>query len=132
MFGLEKVATKLIIGGVISLVIASTIFFMKMKIDTLEAEKKALESENTILVAINKSNLKTINALEKNEQVKDKLVSDLKIQIGRDKVNINVLREQLDKIKTEDNGPVSKVLRDTVIGIQTLRDTRTDKDNKEK
>lgn len=127
MFGLEKVATKLIIGGVISLAIAATIFFMKMKIDTLEAEKKTLELENTVLVAVNKSNLKAISALEKNEVFKDKLVGDLKIQIGRDKGNINTLREMIDKLKAEDNGPTAKVLKDTVTGVQVMRDTRIPK-----
>lgn len=124
MFGLEKIATKLIIGGVLSLVIALGGWYMWTTIQRLEAEKKLLEVENTLLQKVNESNVKTIAAIEKNEEIKNKLITDLKIQIGRDKSSINTLRTEIDKIKAEDNGPVSKVLKDTVIGVQIMRDTR--------
>jgi len=124
MFGLEKAATKLAIYGIISLVILGGGWYMWNTIQRLEAEKKVLVIENTLLQKVNESNVKTISAMEKNEDIKNKLVNDLKIQIGRDKASINDLRSSIDSMKAEDNGPVSKVLKNTVTGVQVMRDTR--------
>lgn len=124
MFGLEKIATKLIITGVISLAVLAGGWYMWNTIKRLEAEKKVLVIENTLLQKVNEANVKAITAMEKNEDIKNSLVNDLKIQIGRDKTALNNLRSEIDKIKAEDNGPVAKVLKDTVTGIQVIRETR--------
>jgi predicted negative regulator of RcsB-dependent stress response len=124
MFGLEKVATKLVIGGILSASVIIGGWYMWNTIQRLEAEKEALKIENTLLQKVNEANIKTIKALEKNDEIKNKLVTDLKIQIGRDKSSINELRSQIERMKSEDDGPISKVLKDTINGIQTMRDKR--------
>ena len=124
MFDLEKIATKLIITGVISLAVLAGGWYMWNTIQRLEAEKKVLVIENELLQKVNEANVKAISAMEKNEDIKNKLVTDLKIQIGRDKASINALRSSIDSMKAEDNGAVAKVLKNTVTGVQVMRDTR--------
>lgn len=124
MFGLEKVATKLIITGVISLSILAGGWYMWNTIQRLEAEKKSLLVENDSLRYVNQINLKTITALEKNQELASTLIKKLNVENAKDKGQLDSLRAQIDNIKAEDNGPVAKVLKDTITGIQSVRKTR--------
>lgn len=86
-----------------------------------QAAKNKAQNDFKEIKKANEENVKTIEKLNEEKIKNEKSVNDLKIQIGRDRKNINELMEKIDSYSKEDDGPISKILGDTIKEIQKLR-----------
>lgn len=114
------------------LVIVGGILFVKHKINSLEKEKVELIEKNTMLandlrraIDVNIENQQTIKRLENANKLKEQAERNLKDKMKKDQQTIDNLMERISKVKPEDDGQVSNVLKDTVDTIQKQRDDRS-------
>ncbi len=101
------------------------------QIETLTTANQNLTAKNNQLIIdikvalqANENNQRIIDELKASSKEATSIVKDLQQGATKNKQSLIELQKQLDKLKAEDNGPVAKVLRDAIIGIQKNREER--------
>ncbi len=89
------------------------------RVAELEEIKTQLERTNATLVEANKQNQFFISEMQADAALKEKIVNDYRIQKARDDKKLDELQKRISIAPPSDDGAVSKVLRDALIGIQT-------------
>ena len=121
--GLNKI---LLIGALIIIALIGVKFYaMQSSITELKAEKADLIEEKTRLMIINEENARLIQNIKTDQETKEKLTRDLRIQIGRDREAINDLQDALDEFYKKNpeanKNPAPKVLIETIKNIDKQR-----------
>lgn len=83
-----------------------------------------LEEDNRQLKATNKANAKFIEEAKLDIELKEKLMSDFRVQKSRDDKKMNEMSQKIQAYSEVDDGPIAKVLKDTLIFIQKDREER--------
>lgn len=94
------------------------------RVAELEQVKITLENANAKLEEVNKNNEKFISDMKSDAKTKEKLVNDFRIQKARDDKQLDELRKKIQAALAEDDGPVSKVLRDAMTGVSVKGDAK--------
>ena len=101
------------------------------QITSLTTTNKSLQAKNDqLLIDIktakdaNDNNQRIIDNFKATSEVVATVMKNLNTNVEKNKQNLTNLQSRLDKYGAIDNGPVSKVLRDAIIGIQNDRTLR--------
>lgn len=89
------------------------------EVETLHNEKIQLEKEKTQLSTANEANQTFIQKMQEDLNKKEKVVTDFRIQKARDDKKLSDLSKIIVTYDTFQDGPIAKVLKDAIIGVQT-------------
>jgi hypothetical protein len=89
-----------------------------------KSQKDDAVRDTAIISAVNNANVAAIEAMKKDKIKSDKSSAELHTKLNQNSDAIKGIAAKLDSFKTNDNGPVAKVLSDTITDIQNLRDKK--------
>jgi uncharacterized protein YcbK (DUF882 family) len=76
------------------------------------------KKEKALLQSTNDSNQEFIKQMQADLEKKEKVVTDFRIQKARDDKKLSDLSSIISSYNASQDGPIAKVLKDAIIGIQ--------------
>jgi uncharacterized protein YpmB len=116
-----KSYANIIIIVVILALVGGAAWKYKSAIDTIaemEQQRIELEKEKALLQSTNDSNQEFIKEMQADLEKKEKVVTDFRIQKARDDKKLSDLSSIISSYNASQDGPIAKVLKDAIIGIQ--------------
>lgn len=131
---------KVLLAVIVALMIAYGAYRVHGYVGDLKDEIVSLQADNKKLVAINDqlrldikaaketndNNQRVIDSLTTTSAAAGDIVKNLNQSVSKSQKSLSDLEAELKKYKAADNGSISKILKDTLEGIQKDRDTRWD------
>lgn len=116
-----KSYANIIIIVIVLVLLGGAAWKYKSALDTikeLQEQQLVIEKEKALLQSTNDSNQEFIKEMQADLEKREKIVTDFRIQKARDDKKLNDLSKIIVTYDSFQDGPIAKVLKDAIIGIQ--------------